>query len=397
MDDFAEILMDRLLEEEKKELLIFDLFDQVIKPHEHAEVASSLRQRILKRPSKKINEEWLDGTINFLKDSQKPVVLSNYIQPLDSVRDQLVQEVSFYFNEQQLPINFRAILLNLIAVEKNEGTLAMITGHILQEMDKLSDQEKPLFFQMMIDVIKQRGDQERLRHIFDPVYCSIGQYVESAILQGKDVPGLEIYLRHVKVSALKPDDYLNRIFDPGNRHQEALRLFFKFFPASGLLFCERLRPHLNDTKYILEWVERFRSFTEPSVLSVLRFIYDKKNLYVKIEVLKIMETLDFFDDDFLLSIMKTKSENIMLKETAMKILLRDPHYKQPLLEALFEVTNFLGKNNALLSENILLAQKLDLRDARDHLIALSKSPALWSRGTRRESLKVLKEWEYGNH
>ncbi|MCK5214452.1 MAG: hypothetical protein KAR05_03780 [Candidatus Omnitrophica bacterium] len=396
-DDLAEILLDELLAEEKKEGFIFDLFDQVITPQEHADVATFLTRRILRCPSQNINEEWLDGTIDSLQDLQNATVLENYIQPLKFIRDQIAQEMSFYFNEQLMPINFRSVLINLISVEKGKQDLALMTELILKEGDQLSDKDKSPFYQMLIEVLNRRDDKEKLNEVFDAIYRNIGNYVESAILQGIEITEFESYLPYLKVSTINPEEYLDKIFDPDNEPVELLTLFFKFFPSNSFMFCERLQPHLNDTKYILEWVERFRSFTAPAVLSVLKFIYSKMNIYVKIEVMKVMENLEFFDDDFLLSIVKEKSDNIILKETALRILLRGSHFKHPVLDALFEVYNLFGNKNALLLENIAFVHKFDLKDARENLVMLTKSIAIWSVPVREAADKVLKEWGYGDY
>ena len=71
--------------------------------------------------------------------------------------------------------------------------------------------------------------------------------------------------------------------------------------------------------------------------------------------------------------------------------------KQRAIKALLDLPNAMGKNNAVLEEHIRMIGRLDLKEAKEDLLALGRKQPFWNRSIKAQISDVLEGWERGTH
>jgi hypothetical protein len=122
-------------------------------------------------------------------------------------------------------------------------------------------------------------------------------------------------------------------------------------------------------------------------LNSLKYIFSFGSPSVRVKALKAMQHLSLMDEDFLNSILK--EEDWPLKKEALLILRKEPTTGKKAADMLLTLPSPFGLRNKILEENIRIIGDTGLREARDHLLRLSKKRFFWNKNLREEARAAL--------
>ena len=135
--------------------------------------------------------------------------------------------------------------------------------------------------------------------------------------------------------------------------------------------------------------ESLKLIDAPLSLVVMKAIFPLGNNYVKIKVLRAMQQLSMQDEEFLMPILQKGSP--ALKKEALIILAKHEETRKQALDAIFSISSPYGLKNKLLRKHVQIVGEAAIREARDHLFALSQKKDIWNRRLRKEAGKVLEK------
>jgi hypothetical protein len=187
--------------------------------------------------------------------------------------------------------------------------------------------------------------------------------------------------------------YLGKIFTDGNITPYTVGAFFKFFKEYLFYFNLNLEQNSSDTKMIKKMIISLRMIDSTISLVTLKDIYLQGEKPVKILVLQAMQNLTVYDAKFLLPILKEK--DLRLKAEAFVILNNYEDNRENVFKILFSFPSPFGIKNKRLMENIKIIEQKDVREAKQHIIALSKRKNFWNRKLRNRAKRVLEKWKIG--
>ena len=200
---------------------------------------------------------------------------------------------------------------------------------------------------------------------------------------------------YLKETYLGINAFLDKMFKENKIGSVVIQLFFQIYSESYYLFKKNLMKRSSDLDFLEEMTKNLGKVDSPASLESLKFIFSFCDESMKIKVLESIEKLSIQDEDFLFDILKMRGAP--LKRIALKILMRSEHTKKRVIEELFSILSPFGIKNRILLENIKITQEMELQKARDRLIALSEWKFFWNKKLRRETTKVLEEWDAGQY
>ena len=298
---------------------------------------------------------------------------------------------NFVFDYQQLRFNYRMIILDLLSQEETTPEELPL---ILQKLDdQLDDLEKEKDFNFLKSLLVTLKNNKRRMPIeaSDNIEKRISHIVEDCIWE-EDIPeGLEDVVDNLDKIFAPADFYLNKIFGERKPNAYGIKLFLKFFPSYLGVFYERLEKEHADFEFLSQIAKIVGQADLPVSLPVLKEIFSFGNELIKIEALRAMRSSKDFDPGFLFPILKGR--DTILKKEALAVLLRDEACVQNAIDILLGIRSPWGIENHLILENILVVEELNLRRARDYLVAFGKKRFFWNRKLKNKALEVLESWK----
>lgn len=389
----ADILLEELLKNDPLNELIFEIYDQFINREGHETIALSLLDKIQNRVSPKITLDWLNKTITFLAESKNEVVKEVYYPVFLSGLNNLSDNLNFYFDRDLLPLNYRKTILNLLAQEQVKDRFDLIADKVFEEVEKMPEADELEYCKLILDISQRRENNPALDLCWAKIDHYTTKYAENFILEGRASPDTEYFADTLRKSALTPARYIDEIFHEEKISPLILRSFFKFFTNENSLYFEHLARKLSNLRFLLKLIKNLDLLPAPLSLEILKRIYACPNVYVKIEALKMMQTLPVGDSGFSLSVLTGKT-NSQVKEIALRSLMKDQAAALKAVDVLLgDDTNPLA--DAILEENIRLIERVNLIQAKDRLMALRNKLPWWKKNIKNEIVKVLEQWSDG--
>ena len=131
-----------------------------------------------------------------------------------------------------------------------------------------------------------------------------------------------------------------------------------------------------------------------STLEILKNIFATSNAYIRMEVLKIMSVLPVCDQAFLFDVLTQTNNDMSIRQQGLLALMKDKNANKKAIDILLSEFGPFAKHNKLLVENIKIIGNVNLKEAAEHLIFLSKKSSFWSRSVGNAAAEVLKGWEH---
>jgi len=385
-EEFASLLWKELSTDDKFDVSGFRLFALLSGKEREDKIVSSLLGASEKLPLQN-NPQGLKKIRDLLLHSEAQVIPESYRNTISAlVKDVSFQE-KFSFDRQALQVNYRFILLNLLAIEFNIEKLALILTRIQPELEIVVKEQDLKFLLCLFEVTLERMQDASVADIFEGLSISMHKLTEELIWQGNINPELERLISLLSEPSHSVSFYLEKIFQAGNTQPQILKLFFKFFPLEMPAFYAGLQDKAGDPEFLFKAIASLREIDSLLSLGVLKYIFKISSFFIKIEVLKVMAQMAYFDQGFLITVLKLGE--LPLKKEAFIILQARPEAKEQALDLLLAIGSPWGRKNKILLENMLIINELREQGAAAHLLALTKRPFFWNRQVRKKALEIL--------
>ena len=396
-EELADTLWQEIVEDDSFDSPGFNLFTRLIGERQHEEVASSLAHKIsrAKAPGinpqtrKKIKELFLTPDGQFI-----PEIYRNTLLTL--LKDTALEtESRLTFDRNDLQINYRFLILNLLSGEKNKSRLILISEKISEEWNKITKEKDIEFIKVFLEIWERKKEEASFKNVFEPLKKQVLDFLENMAMEEGIPPGFEYLIDALSESSLKPDFYINKIFNENKVNPSILRLFLKFFPEDLPLFYNNLKKKFADLEFLKNVTESLEMIDSGLSLELLKCIFSVSHILVRMDVLRAMRKMSLRDGEFLFSILRRG--DISLKEQALAILLNDKKTAAGACEELLTISSPFGLRNEALEKNIeIITQENALEQAGGRLIELSKKRFFWNAKLRKKAKEALEKLNAGN-
>ncbi len=390
--DFSDILTNEISAVDRLGNFNIDLFSMVIGAEKLATVASLTAKHIQEhflgdKPKLKVKIEHL---LNICTESPLvEVYRSTFLPLLNTVSS--VEDHSF--DRDLIDTNYRLILIDLLRCEDAKDNLGILASELAQELNKMKQTAEFDYLDILIDTLKKKkkaGDNQAAL-IFSELDKQITLIIENVFWLDMLPDNFRHFLDYPESSALGIQFYLGKIFEEEKISGAALKLFLRLFPGNLNLFYDCLSRRRSDIGFIQKIIAIVKTQDTNQVLDILEGIYLYSTTYIKIDVLKTMQETGKYRKEFLMEIIS--QDNISLRKEALLILIQDTQAKQIILKKFFDFDGPWKIDGNVLLSNIKLIEELEIKDAKDYLIALNKKLFFWNWNIKREIRMILDKWK----
>jgi hypothetical protein len=306
-----------------------------------------------------------------------------------------LQEISYKkeldFDHDHLSKNYRFMMLNLIEDEGKKDQLTFYLEIILNEWEQIAEERDIEFLRNLHEILEKKREKLINERIFIKTNRFLSEYIENSILEGALAPTFEYFVENLRRSLLGVNHYLTKIFEEVKITPYIMKLFFRFFKDYMLYFFINLDEKSSDKKFLNKLIKCLKLVDSPLSLDVLKNIYSLSPNFLKIKVLRVMQSISDYDENFLMPILK--KSNFNLKKEALVILMKDQSSLQKAMKKLFSINSPFGIRNKILRANIRIIEDKDLVETKEYLIPLSHKRHFWNRKLREKAKKVLEKWD----
>lgn len=390
-NDFAELFLDEILNNDAFDILGFKLFSQLSDETKNKEINEVLLNRISEIDSIKKNPKAMKKIQDLLTVSDNDVLSGVYKNTLLSLSKNISFDNRLSFDLSELENNYRFILVDLFGAEKNKARLGLIVKRLLPQVEKAIQDKDIEYIESITDVLNKRSEEgPSLGNLFDDIKKRIYEFVESVIWE-EDIPDdFKNLIENLEMSSQGADFYLNNIFDHSKITPQGLHLFFRFFPEDLSIFYKRLQKKNSDLEFLQKLLENLRLVNPTQAQKVLKYIFSCSGQLIKLRALEMMRDLPETDEKFLLSVLQ--NEDFSLKKEAILILAKNEQNKKAATEKLCLIPGLFGIKNKAILNNLELIEAAELRGATVYLRGLAKKHLFWNRGIRKRAQEILRKW-----
>ena len=406
-DDLADTLWQEMVTDDSFNALSFNLFTRLIDQGQHGKIASCLEHKIGKaetpglkaRTRKKIKELFLAPDGQFIPQAYRNTLLT-------LLKDTaLEKESGRVLDRNNLRINYRFLILNLLPAEKNKTRLVLISEKISEVWDSITKEKDTGFIKGFLEIWERKKEEAYFRDVFEPFKKRVFAFLENIVLEEDAPPGFEELIDALSESSLESARYINKIFKENKVDPYILRLFLKFFPEDLPLFYNNLKRRSYDIEFLKNVTGALRKIDSGLSVELLKYIFSFSHILVKIDVLRAMREMSVRDEEFLFSILR--KGGIFLKEQACAILLDDGKTAPRALKALLAIASPFGLKNWALENNIEIIAQVNpttkdfgggvnaLKQASGRLTDLSKKRFFWNAKLRKKAKEALEKLNAG--
>ncbi|KPK97925.1 MAG: hypothetical protein AMJ95_06615 [Omnitrophica WOR_2 bacterium SM23_72] len=382
-DDLVNTLVESISKSENFNNLSFQVFTTLIDQARHKEIAEEV--------AKKINPKFRKRVKEIFSVSQDSYVFPIYRQAMEGLWQDEVVGGQWAFDPHLLQVNYGFLLLNLLAQEEEPQALALMCERLLKDCVGLVKERNWEFMKSVADLLNDKtrrnphltGGLEKLQESF---YYSI----ETMAFEEEPPQELDYFLKDLNKSSLGIDFYLKEVFEKRKINPFILRLWLKIFPQELDVFYENLERLKSDIEFLAKIVRNFQGQDSFLSLEILKEIYAFSNNIIRLEVLKTMQSISRIDKEFLLLLLK--QGDFSVKKQAFLVLAKDDQARQEALDEFFSYSHPFGLKNKILLENMMILEDVKgqgLKDARSHLVVLSKRPFFWNKHVREKAAQVM--------
>jgi hypothetical protein len=389
-DDIASVLWEEMATDRKFDAMSFHVFSQITEKDKDEEIANSLAEIFKREFSEKSTPLVREKMDELLSDSARPYISETYRQIFLSLLKDISIRGKITLDQNLINRNYRFMLLNLVEKENRGARLLPLLEKIETEWQKIIDEEDLEYLKGLLTVLDGKRSELSSEPVFMKLNEHISYFIDNAILQGGATSKYDDIIPYMKESAVGSNAYIEKIFKEKNTDSLILRFFFKLFPDDLPTFEVKLKESFDDLEFIKKITESLGSVDSPLSLESLKYIFSIGGDWLKLRALKSMQQISVHDENFLLPLLKKKDFHQRKEATA--ILIRDEDTKDKVIEELLSVHAPLGKKNKILRQNIIIIDEVDLREAKDRLLELSRKRSLWNKKVRKAASKVLENW-----
>lgn len=389
-DALTEILGDEILTDDSFNYLSFIVFSKLIGEDKHKVAAPSLKERLKKEELLKTNPKIRKKIRELFSISDRSSAIELYRHALYPLLDESPLEGTFPFEHDVLDVNYRFALLNLLAKEQDQEKLSLISEYLLKECGNLTEENLDYLKFLWETLDKKIKGGISSSELFEGLKDCISNFIENRAFKESPPLDLEYFIDELEKSVLGYDFYINKIFNEGIVNTYILKLFLKFFLQYLPPFYENLKRKHTDIDFLGRVIESLEGIDSLSGIEILKNIYSFSNNIIKIEVLRAMQKLSRYDNDFLFGILE--EGDFFLRRQALVILAKDELTRKTALEKLLIIPSLFGRENKLIIENIKVVEDIGLKEAESYLASLNRRHFFWNKNVRDSAGKVLENW-----
>ena len=391
-DDFASVLFEEISTDDSFNPLNLQIFSKLTQKRDQKNIADSFEKISQEQKALSHSPQMRKKIKELLTGSSDAVISEGYQKTLTSILSEISYEGELTFDHDLLQENYRFMLLYFLKKERDTEQAIKILDEILSEWESIVKQGNLEFFKYFVAVLEKK----RSNLSFDPIFMKTNNQIlyfiaEYRVIQDKIPSDFNDVTNYLRETYLGINAFLDKMFKENKVGPVILQLFFQIYSQSYYLFKKNLLKRASDADFIEEIAKNLGKVDSPASLEALKCIFSFCNEPMKIKVLESIEKLSIQDEDFLFDILKMRGAQ--LKKIALKILMESEYTKKRVIEELFSIMSPFGIKNRILMENIEIIQGMDLEKARDRLMTLSEGKFFWNKKLRRETTRVLEEWD----
>lgn len=389
-EDLASTLVEEIFTDDNFDSLSFQLFSTLTKK-KHKKIASSFKKQTQEKKFLIRSPKTRQKLKELMTGHTGAVISGIYRQTLSSLLKDKSSEELLTIDSKLTQKNYRFVLLNLLDEEKRKKRLISILEQILGEWESISTEKDLKYLKSLMQVLERRKSDLSTEQAYIDINKNLLSFlVDRVASDGAISPKLRDFTDYLKESFVSTKSCLDKIFMEDKVNPQILKLFFRFYPDKVDSLNRRLYERHSDTEFLKKIIESLKDVESPLSLESLKYIFSFGNDSIKQEVLKAMQQMSTYDENFLLDVLE--KENLPLRKEALRILRRNESTQEKAMEKLFSVSSPFGMKNQILLENIGIIEEADLKEAEDMLIALSKNKFFWNKNLKREASKILEKW-----
>lgn len=391
-EDFAGMLWDGVSGENNFDMLSLQLFCRLTGEDRHKKIASLFLDRAREKGTKEGSAKIAKKIQDLLSVSSDKVISEVYRSTLSILLKDVLLSKGMTFDRALLRTNYRYVLLNMLDIEADKQGLDLVCTRLDQELAEVTKEGDFNYLGALLEVLHRRQKGGVInRDSFLNMETQVSKFIEGIIWDGKVTPEVIRIIDYLKISSLKPEVYLDRMFLDNKINQYILALFFRFFPHAIPLFLQKLKAKYADMDFLSRVIEYLSAVNSPASLQMLEAIASFANEFIKIEAIRAMSGISNVDPEYLLSILETGS--VSLRKEALSVLAQNKTARQLAIERLLGIPSPWGSKNSQLLENMDIVQAVKVRDAREHLNQLAKRHFFWNANIRKKARMIIKEWD----
>jgi len=389
-EDLASTLWEEIISDESFDSLSFSIFSKLLETDRHQRVSASL-QRLFQTDNPLNRRPEVEEKVKALLSGTSGRFISEiYQRTLSSLLKDIHFDKKIVFDHEQLAVNYRYILLNVLARETDVGRMAAVAERLLGMWDEIAGRGDFEFLSSLQEVLlSKRADCPE-----DPallkVNDALGECVERAVLDGGVSPYFDQLISGLSKSRFGLDVYLRKIFSESRITPFILHAYYRFFKERMDALTSRLEEKRQDRSFLDRIILASKAIDSSLSQTVLEAVYGVGDESVRGETLKAMGCLSEIDKDFLFPILR--SPRTSLKSEALVILTDRDATRKRALDLFLRFQSPCGILNKRLRAHIRIVESRELRQAAGHLERLGRRKSWWNRSVRREARRVLEKW-----
>ena len=393
--DFADTLWEEIVTDEHFDTLSFNLFSQLTEEKKHHDITTSLAEKIQHNKSKLTIPRIRKRIKELFSDTSDLMVPEMYRHLLTSALHDTQSEGDIIYDRDHIYKNYCYILLDLLSFETNANRIHSIVEKIVRSWNTITEDTDIFYLKKLQEVIAERSEHDIvIKSKLTTLSQQISHHIEQLVLDKKiAIRDINFFLPFLEKSFFTITTYLDTIFKDNRVNASTLSLIFKLFPHDLKIFYNRLQKRSHDIQFIRLIIESLQEIDTELSFEILQKMYSYSNIVIKQKILYAMGALSYYDDSFLLPILKKGT--FTLRKEALRVAIKHSVYKEKALHIIFSVPFFLGINNRLIKENIQIIGELVIYEARPYLEKIAKKKLLWHKSIKHHARKLLEQWTDG--
>ena len=193
--ELTQTLWEEIVSDDNFDSLSFNLFSSLMDRKQNEEVAASLAQRISSDDSLKIRPKMMRKIKELFLSSDKNQQQEAYRGRLSGLLKGMALDETSASGQfsGRIQENYRWLMLNLLAQEKNKSRLSLILEKISEEWEQIAGEKDWEFIAHILEVYRNRKEDITFRVSFEPLKIKISSFIEKACLEEEIVPELKSF------------------------------------------------------------------------------------------------------------------------------------------------------------------------------------------------------------
>jgi hypothetical protein len=388
--DLASTIWEEILTDENFDSLNFNIFSTLIQQDKQDGVSHYIANIFRKSEPLRSNPKITHKMEDLLADTSSPMISEIYRNTLATLLREITFKEELSFREDVLSMNYRFMLLNLIAREKSPDETMTLLNMIFEELENIAEQKDYECLKALYDILKTRKEELSGDSNYAKMNNKIVNFIERTILEAELSFYFDFFIDATAKSTLDVNVYLDKIFTEGKITPYTLKAFFKFFKEYLFYFNLNLDSYSSDSKITDKLINNLGMIDSTISHVTLKNIFQSGERGTKIKVLQAMQNLSSYENKFLIPILRSK--DFQLKSEAFVILMGDEKLRDEILQKLFSIQSPFGIKNKRLLENLTIVEEKEMDAAKPYLINLSEKKSFWNKKLRERAKTILEKW-----